>query len=474
MAFTYVGLGDHYEGSTQVDASLTERIDAALFLLTVGHNLDRYLTLAARVPVGTIWVEPMGGPESVVSGFGDIELSVAYELGRFWGLKGRRPSLRIRPFLLLPTGESSQIGGFAENIPPNRLAIGNGAVGFGGDLQLTVPLTRKWHTKAWLSARGPIGYGETDVWFGTMVNAGLGARVRARDWLLLDADLALTARASSRERGIGTIVNSGGQWLIGEVRASFVLSKRAVFGASVQMPLYIDVNGTQITQNIGAGGFVTLLFGASGDEHKHGEKGDEHGDGHEHGEKGHEHDDGHEDGEKGHGTGESGHEHGPEGNENNHRGHSDSQTGHDHESADNDRRDDGHRHGPDSDSHETHEGGGDVAVLASGGASFKLADARVPGKLVAIDFWAEWCVPCKGIESLLHRRASADARLAVRKVEVPSFDHPVAREHLSGAEGLPVVWLLGPDGAVLARLEKVTAEELDRQLTRSLAALPEP
>ena len=106
----------------------------------------------------------------------------------------------------------------------------------------------------------------------------------------------------------------------------------------------------------------------------------------------------------------------------------------------------------------------DMRDLATGGKSFTIADAAVPGKVVAVDFWATWCTPCKEIEKLLHSHAKGNAGFAVRKVEVPSFDTEVAVEHLAGARGLPIVWLVDRNGKVVERLESVTPDELRRKL----------
>ena len=315
-----------------------------------------------------------------------------------------------------------------------------------GELQLTQLLTRRWRGKAWLGTRAPLTYSEVDVRFGSRVMGGVGAQVRAADWLLIDADASWTHRWHSRERGEGTLLNSGGDWLDGELRATVLASERVALGASLRVPLFTDVNGQQVAQSVGVGVFGTLLFGLPEDEHDHGDEGD-HGDEH----------DGHGDEHDGHGDEHDGH-----GDE--HDGHGDEHDDH----GDDDRASTGASDGPLG----TNGGGGDVAVLASGGQSFGLAAAGVAGKLTVVDFWATWCKPCVEIEALLVKRAAADARLAVRKVEVPTFDTAVAREHLRDAKGLPTVWVIGPDGAVLAKLEMVTPAQLDAALDEALAALP--
>lgn len=47
---------------------------------------------------------------------------------------------------------------------------------------------------------------------------------------------------------------------------------------------------------------------------------------------------------------------------------------------------------------------------------------------------------------------------------MPTFDSPVARQHLPGVAGLPTVWLLDSSGAVVRKLERVTPQALQQAL----------
>ena len=79
-------------------------------------------------------------------------------------------------------------------------------------------------------------------------------------------------------------------------------------------------------------------------------------------------------------------------------------------------------------------------------------------KLVIIDFWAEWCGPCRMLGPVLHEIAEANAdNVVVAKVNVDSSDNqPLASEYgvrsipqvtmfKDGAQVDQFVWALPPD-----------------------------
>ena len=78
--------------------------------------------------------------------------------------------------------------------------------------------------------------------------------------------------------------------------------------------------------------------------------------------------------------------------------------------------------------------------------SFAIKDVVVPGKVTVIDYWAEWCKPCKAITKMLVELARTHPNLAIRKVEVPNFDAPVVKEHIPNVPKIPVVWVYDAQG----------------------------
>jgi thiol-disulfide isomerase/thioredoxin len=120
---------------------------------------------------------------------------------------------------------------------------------------------------------------------------------------------------------------------------------------------------------------------------------------------------------------------------------------HDHEHAHGDEHDHDHgdehagKHGEHGDDDKHHEAaldttGADVADVGSGGQRVDLTP--VAGKLTIFDFWAEWCAPCKELEPALVDIARANPNVAIRRVEVPDWDSPVAAQHLTrGGYSLP-------------------------------------
>jgi len=110
-----------------------------------------------------------------------------------------------------------------------------------------------------------------------------------------------------------------------------------------------------------------------------------------------------------------------------------------------------------------------VDDLAKGGKSFDASSAPVIGKVTIIDFWGDWCSSCKAkLPQLIAFQKKYVKDVALRRVEVPDFDTPVAVEHLPDIAGLPHVWIYDKAGVrrhvLSGRQETARLPDLVRKL----------
>lgn len=73
-------------------------------------------------------------------------------------------------------------------------------------------------------------------------------------------------------------------------------------------------------------------------------------------------------------------------------------------------------------------------VFKRNGDAIHLSELLAPGKVTVVDFYADWCGPCKTIEPYLRSLAN-DPEVAVRKVDIVGWGSPVARQW--GLESIP-------------------------------------
>ncbi len=77
----------------------------------------------------------------------------------------------------------------------------------------------------------------------------------------------------------------------------------------------------------------------------------------------------------------------------------------------------------------------DMAVVSKGGADVDLALLLEPGKVNIVDFYAEWCGPCKAIAPKLEELAKSDPDVVLRKIDIVNWGTPVCVKY--GIQSVP-------------------------------------
>jgi len=91
--------------------------------------------------------------------------------------------------------------------------------------------------------------------------------------------------------------------------------------------------------------------------------------------------------------------------------------------------------------------GGDIRIVSKG-EPLNLRDHLAAGKYTLFDYYADWCPPCRRLSPRLEELARSHPNLAVRKIDIVSWSHPVA--HQQGVTDLPYLRLFDPEGKLVA------------------------
>jgi thiol-disulfide isomerase/thioredoxin len=330
---------------------------------------------------------------------------------------------------------------------------------------------------------------------------GLGVFVMATPELNFSTEISGVYGLRSHHSGEGEVSKSGGHWLAAEVGIGYRITDRVQVSLKGRMPIFTDTNGRQLTETFSLTSGLSIRFGDDAEEEDHDHSDHEEAGAHE--QAAHE---GHDKEEpEGHiHDAQEGHDHSEAGLETD-RGHGCNKPCCDKDKpetgcgpdcnkpcCDKDKPEAGC--GPDCNkpccNKDKPEAGcgpdcnkpccnkdapkADVSDAATGGKSFVLKDVLVPGKVTVIDYWAEWCKPCKVIGKFLEEIAKDHAHLAVRKVELIDFDSPVAKEHLKGVPALPVVRIYDEKGRRLVNLVGAKPERVRSEVLGILAKKQAP
>ena len=88
-----------------------------------------------------------------------------------------------------------------------------------------------------------------------------------------------------------------------------------------------------------------------------------------------------------------------------------------------------------------------IRVVSNGGEQVDLASLMAPGKITIVDFYAEWCGPCRRISPQLEQLAKTDPDVVLVKIDIVNWNTPVTRQF--GIQSIPNVRVFGRTGAPL-------------------------
>jgi len=89
----------------------------------------------------------------------------------------------------------------------------------------------------------------------------------------------------------------------------------------------------------------------------------------------------------------------------------------------------------------------DVKIFALKGQQIDLRTVLEPGKVTIVDFYADWCGPCRRIAPELERLATSDPDVVLRKVDIVNWETPVVQQF--GIRSVPNIRVYDRNGTMV-------------------------
>ena len=108
----------------------------------------------------------------------------------------------------------------------------------------------------------------------------------------------------------------------------------------------------------------------------------------------------------------------------------------------------------------------DMKWISKGGADVDIRAHLVSGKVTVVDFWAEWCGPCREVDAALKKILQQDKGVAVRKIDVVDWSSKVAKRYLRRAPQLPYVMIYSRTGKLIDQFAGLDIARLKRAIKK--------
>jgi thioredoxin-like negative regulator of GroEL len=110
-------------------------------------------------------------------------------------------------------------------------------------------------------------------------------------------------------------------------------------------------------------------------------------------------------------------------------------------------------------------GRGQPIEVISHGAQVDINQHLALGNVTVVDFYADWCGPCRQLSPSLEQMARSDAEIALRKVDIVNWRTPVARQF--DIHSIPQVNVYNRGGILIGTVNGADFEQIRRYIAQA-------
>ena len=113
----------------------------------------------------------------------------------------------------------------------------------------------------------------------------------------------------------------------------------------------------------------------------------------------------------------------------------------------------------------TGAGRGQPVEVISHGAQVDINQHLALGHVTLVDFYADWCGPCRQLAPSLEQLARSDPEIALRKIDIVNWKMPVARQF--NVHSIPQVNVYNRGGSLVGTVNGADIEQIKRYVAQA-------
>jgi len=103
-------------------------------------------------------------------------------------------------------------------------------------------------------------------------------------------------------------------------------------------------------------------------------------------------------------------------------------------------------------------GRGQPVEVISRGAQVNINEHLALGNVTVVDFYADWCGPCRQLSPSLEQMAKTDPEIALRKIDIVNWKTPVARQF--NVNSIPQVNVYNRSGSLVGTVNGADIDKI--------------